>query len=414
MNIVVSTNRKYVKYLFVLMASIFINVRENVTFYILVKEGEFDSKTEEDLRKFALTFKQKVDIVYINESIFNDFRVTSNWSVEIYFRLMAHEFLPKEVDRVLYLDVDTLVIADISEFYFSDFKDKHLIACRGAKAFLGESDNLDYFNSGVMLMNLNKFRESIKFDTYLNYISQKKNYFLDEGMLNELFSDSVILRDPCEYNCFPSFYPSYLKFANKNQTKFDVKIVHYAVGRKPWDFSDGKNYLVNEWWNYARVTPCYGQLLEEMNVKKEYFDRVQNRLNQKADDRINHLKNDRDKFSKYTYVFKFLMLNEEEIIKSVKNMNISDIAFYGDSEVAKVLSVFLKRKCDIDVKYVVENKENPMYDRVVPRNSKSFDKVNLMVITDLMNIEKIRTKMKKFNTITNVISTYEFLGMDTI
>lgn len=83
----------------------------------------------------------------------------------MWFRIFLPELLA-DVDRVLYLDVDTIVLDALDELFATDLRDSHLAAVSnvfqldhlGRLARLGIDDPRDYFNSGVLLMNLDLMR----------------------------------------------------------------------------------------------------------------------------------------------------------------------------------------------------------------------------------------------------------------
>lgn len=111
---------------------------------------EFDALYyEPDLREYAK---------YLCDDI-------STFPIVVNHRLFAPSFLPAELDRVLYLDVDVVVLASLREIWDVPLDDAFLAAAPDRnmrlshRRAIGLDDKFPYFNSGVLLMNLRKWRE---------------------------------------------------------------------------------------------------------------------------------------------------------------------------------------------------------------------------------------------------------------
>lgn len=95
---------------------------------------------------------------------------------EAYLRIVAPQNLPDDVDRMLYLDIDTLVVSDLSELFTLDIKSKIIAACTGwcepeRKTMLGLDVCDSYFNSGVMLINIPLWKKYDISERTLRYIN---------------------------------------------------------------------------------------------------------------------------------------------------------------------------------------------------------------------------------------------------
>lgn len=130
-------------------------------------------------------------------------------NIATFLRFMIPNILPKDVDRVLYLDGDILVRGDISELYEIDLTDIALAACPEHDGILGELQPLDterhieylgyprdagYFNAGVLLINLDYWRKNNISNRLIGYLAEnyKKCYYLDQDVLNAVLHDSKI------------------------------------------------------------------------------------------------------------------------------------------------------------------------------------------------------------------------------
>ncbi len=190
------------------------------------------------------------------------------WVGEAYYSLCAHLLLPKEVDRVLYLDAgDTLVVNDIEKYYFCDFDDKSLLVTGGryktsngalVKYTQEDLGDLDVglpgilrglFNSGSYLLNLNKLRrDGITINDYLFIVEKlreiygagnKEIYFGDQGLLSVAFVGDIKYY---EYENIRDIYYMPYNFclwyytAIKEVPKYKPAIIHFVGdGFKPWN-----------------------------------------------------------------------------------------------------------------------------------------------------------------------------------
>ncbi len=150
-------------------------------------------------------------VVRATENPFQSYNY-SRWSPVIFYRLIAHRVFPN-LDKILYLDSDTIVNDDLTELYNTDVSDFAMGAVRDmapihndknengvyvrdfAKEYL---DDGPYFNSGVLLINLDKMREcgdaALQVDVPLKYP--------DQDIINVAFRNKIRML-PLRYNFAP-------------------------------------------------------------------------------------------------------------------------------------------------------------------------------------------------------------------
>ena len=163
MNILVTINKKYVKQVNILLNSIqYSNAKEHFDIYVLHRDlEESDLKViynNLDLKQFHIHF------INIEEKEINQFPVyEKRYPVEVYFRIFASNYLPQDLDRILYLDADTIVINPLKELYETDFEENYYIAATHVKKVLHKLNEIrlnikedePYINTGV----LNQYRK---------------------------------------------------------------------------------------------------------------------------------------------------------------------------------------------------------------------------------------------------------------
>ena len=186
-----------------------------------------------------------------------------------YFRFFIPALFPK-YSKILYLDSDLLVHGDISELYNKDIGDNYVGAIQEEvmalfKVFgdyveqgLGVPCK-DYFNAGIMLMNLKQLRAIKIEEIFVDLLSKYKfEVTQDEDYLNVICKGRTILFD-LSWNKTPIENPEF---------KLDkINIVHFKLSHKPWHY-DGVLYSEG-FWDYAKMTPYYKELL---SVKNNFSD----------------------------------------------------------------------------------------------------------------------------------------------
>ena len=290
--IILACDDKYVPYTSVLLTSLFENSSDNNNYDILLFQKDITDKNKEKL-KSCLKQKENLSLRFIDISAqiknFN-LRTFSYYSVEIYFRLFAPWVL-KKYDKILYFDCDLVFNADVAKLYKKNIGDNLLGAVRDIGMIQHKNNpksgipktyfsdhlmgiNIDnYFNSGVLVMNLKKFRDEFKLEEIMKLIESKKWFFPDQDVLNVLCAKKTFIL-PCGWNTIPEnsgdrklellpeFVPEkYLK-PYLRARKMPL-IVHYAMREKPWKWSinlDMELGLV--FWKYALRSPLASEVLK--------------------------------------------------------------------------------------------------------------------------------------------------------
>ena len=159
------------------------------------------------------------------------------------------EALP-ELDKVLYLDSDILVLHDLNSLYKTDVSDVYLAAVKDPSWFFENTHVLElnleargfYFNSGVMLMNLAKFRQDDLLKKLEDFTNNNFRTYMDQDAFNVVVGDKVKLL-PFEDNAMNFFFeyidlPKLGEFYGRGWRDIrDVfaaaNIVHFASSKKP-------------------------------------------------------------------------------------------------------------------------------------------------------------------------------------
>jgi lipopolysaccharide biosynthesis glycosyltransferase len=156
-----------------------------------------------------------------------------------YARLFIHDVLPEGTSKVLYVDADLLVLDDLKPLWETDLGGAVLAAVLdemdlGVKSsdprFAGVPRVRDYFNAGVMLIDLARWRQERVSARALQYlVSKPRSPFSDQDALN-VACDGLWKRLDPRWN-FQNHYCTRITDISPKQRP---GIVHFVTGSKPW------------------------------------------------------------------------------------------------------------------------------------------------------------------------------------
>ena len=211
------------------------------------------SDLEESIqRAMERDFQERVTFHFlrVTEELFADFPETARYPRQIYYRLAAPLLLPRELDRILYLDVDVVVINSLRTFYEMDFESSYFVGCTHTREFLTklnqarlQSDKaVAYINTGVLLMNLNVLRQVIRLEEISAYVREHEKALIlpDQDILTALYGDKIKLADSLRYNLSDRVLNFYNGSHPKekrdvNWVRRNTAIIHYCGRNKPWN-----------------------------------------------------------------------------------------------------------------------------------------------------------------------------------
>ncbi|MCQ2387676.1 MAG: glycosyltransferase family 8 protein [Clostridia bacterium] len=209
----------------------------------------------------------KIHIVDVSEKlneISNELVLRDYYTLTTYYRIFIAEMFP-EYDKVIYLDSDTIVLKDIADFFDIDLTN-YLVGgvpdeavgniepfSRYVKKALGIEAN-EYFNAGIMVMNLKEFR---KFNFYKEFGELLNKYKFkvaqDQDYLNVLCYKKAKLL-PYNWNVMP------LRGINLKPCEKPY-IIHFNLTAKPWHYSDLQ--YEEYFWKYAKKSAYYEDILKQ-------------------------------------------------------------------------------------------------------------------------------------------------------
>ncbi len=262
-NVAFITDNNYIIPTVVALQSLINNADINRKYNVFV----LCDKVEEGNKKLIVNCQQgheNISVTTIDSSV--DFLSEINDNTEDIYMVANTTALLKfnlanifsDIDKLLYLDGDILINCDIAEIFDVDLEDKYVAAVRDLPQVLlepqligAEISGTEYFNSGVMLLNLAKMRaESIKEKLIKIKKERTNDNLMDQNVLNVAFKDSVVQLD-LKYNvCYCNYTSTkrlkYEKikdyyrddYSSLAKIKSQAKIIHYSSFLKPWVYYD--------------------------------------------------------------------------------------------------------------------------------------------------------------------------------
>lgn len=247
MNILVTINSNYIHPLKVMLHSLFIN-HPNDKFCIYLMHSSLKDRELTMLNNFIESRNQQLKIITVDSDQFATAPVVKHFSVEMYYRLLAYKFLPSSIDRALYLDPDMIIINSIRELYYLDLTGYLYAAAYHDRTPITNINKLRlkpynikaYYNSGVLLLNLNEQRQKISERKIFEFVEKNKKKLIlpDQDILNGLYSKQIKNVEETLYNFDARFY-YYYKMVSKNKVDMDfiinhTAIIHFCGKKKPW------------------------------------------------------------------------------------------------------------------------------------------------------------------------------------
>lgn len=256
-------NDGYVPYICVTIKGIIENhKKESVTIHVL---SDFISPKKERLLNEVVSGYDNISLQVhiVDDSILKGLKDT--WSIYTWYRVLLPKVLPIDVHRVLYLDADTLVTNNVYELFEMDMTDKAIAGAIDILSFIPETyercmyeQEKGYICAGVMLMNLDYWRDNDLTDKVVNWGRENDAIikFPDQDTINYLCRDHKIIL-PLKYGIIGAYFEDEVFFKQPylDQLRECLEapaIIHYA-GQAPWKIELANHPLQDEWERYNNM-----------------------------------------------------------------------------------------------------------------------------------------------------------------
>lgn len=248
MELLFTIDERYMAPLKVALVSIKENNPDQKIRVWLIHESVSNTSLEE-LETLTNKLGYTLEAIKVDGSNWSDAPIEDRYPKEMYFRLLAGEILPKEITKVMYLDPDILVINSLRELWDIDMSE-HMLAAATHTGVIDVTTPINkvrldikhgYYNSGIMLINLEKARETVKWDDISQVIQEHGNMLLlpDQDILNYLYGKYAVEIPDEKWNYDARMYTRYLTASlgerDIHWTMKNTSILHFCGKPKPWD-----------------------------------------------------------------------------------------------------------------------------------------------------------------------------------
>ena len=269
-NLFFTVDDNYVPFLAVTLQSIKQYLNSNYIYDIKVLHS--NSITEANMKTIHNQFESdnfNIDFVNIEKNVYKiseKLHTRDYYSKSTYFRLLIPDLYP-ELDKALYLDSDIVLKTDVAKLYNIDLEGNYVGAIPdGAVQLIKEFQNYvenrigvqsytQYFNAGVLLMDLKQLREINFEEKFISLLSNVKfDVAQDQDYLNTICKNHVKIID-ASWNVMP--------FESNTINEDDINLIHYNLDMKPWH-TDNIKYE-KYFWEYAKQTTYFDKIIEIKN-----------------------------------------------------------------------------------------------------------------------------------------------------
>ena len=233
-NIAFGVDANFVPPMGIMITSILLNNPEcNLHVHVCL-----NSILAEDLEKLKTLTEQyknlQIDLYYVNAEVFKEFYVGKGYSVATYYRIIIADLLYPAISKLLYIDADTLCVGDILELNKLEFDDKIIMAVLDKgdwilqlKKEIGIPEGQNYFNAGVLYINLAKWNDFKLSDKMIDLLHERDLPFQDQDAIN-LLAGEQIKPIPVRFNQF------LIMRKENEELPPDTLFIHFAGQIKPW------------------------------------------------------------------------------------------------------------------------------------------------------------------------------------
>jgi len=267
LQLILSADDRYTQHLGVTLASLFANHSANKYRLIInILDGGISDINKKKLAIVKGDYPAEIIYWPVKPELFKNCPEIGHLKLPTYYRLLIPEIIGSEVKKVIYLDSDLVVNGDISELYEQNLAKQIIGAVPeiSAQEVLAawETENLKtYFNAGVLLIDLEKWRELKISEQAFDFIAKNaaRLKWADQDALN------LVLRD--HWLALEKKFNLQIDRNQKKVANLEPLIIHYVGRLKPWEFLYN-NYYSRYYWRYLKKTPWKNYRCPDFN----YYD----------------------------------------------------------------------------------------------------------------------------------------------
>ena len=270
-NIATYSDGNYMQHACVMLASLNVVGDTNNYYHIYLFYSDCSESVLQKAKHTFDGFRKNIDIILIKV----DFKLRDKLKSKkegindsIYDKMLIYNLLPDEVKRIFFIDADVVIKKDPAKIYNINLKGKVLAAVQDAFLKFSESARNaidlerpnDYFNSGVMIVNLEQWRKKNIADKALKFAFEKGHLtkLHDQDALNHAVKGNWVhispLWNPRPENIIEDYYETSVTLSRDEVYRRGIShLVHYSGSNKPWNFLS-THPAKAIYWGYLKQT----------------------------------------------------------------------------------------------------------------------------------------------------------------
>lgn len=285
-HIACNIDNNYVKHCAVTLTSLFENNQEE-RFAVHILANNLSDNEQHVLIEIGKRYGNQLYFYTPDPQLLSGFTIrkfSKRISMATYYRCILSEIISQDIDRLIYLDCDIVILGKIRPFL--EIPLNHIgiaavedIGCKEAQRYeiLQYPMADSYFNAGVLLINLDYWRQQHVAQACIDYFHTypERILFNDQDLLNSILHQNKILVD-LKWNVQDGFYRNPPRIDQRWKDKYSEVLKHPVIlhytNRKPWEY-DSQHPLKEEYIKYLDLTPWKGwrPLQNPLNRMKRFF-----------------------------------------------------------------------------------------------------------------------------------------------
>lgn len=252
--LVCAADNNYAMPLAVMVRSALANLESNRKIALFILDGGISKSNKNKITKSLQSEQIDISWLQIDDTQLNNLILTGHLTTAAYYRLLIPKLLPPEFNKAIYLDSDMIVKGNLEELWNIPLKDNYVLAVQDDhQLYISMSEGLrnyqdtgicpdyKYFNSGLLVINLEKWRKENIGAKIIEYINQNKEYVKDNDQdgLNAILAGKWGEIHP-RWNQMPRIY-DYSSWQESPYPEDIYKellhkpyIIHFTNSPKPW------------------------------------------------------------------------------------------------------------------------------------------------------------------------------------
>lgn len=293
LHIAYSTDDNYAQHTGVSLISLYEHNQECEEISVYIIENDISTINKNLLKNIAIEYKRTVQFISLKEYMkYLKLNMEYKISINSYARLFLSSMVGEQIEKILYLDCDSIILGSLQELWETDLEGYYLAGVKDTvskktKTKIGLSQDDEYINAGMVLINLKAWREHQIEQQFLDFIALYNGnvFHHDQGTMNGVCKGKIKILSP-KYNVMSTFFTMKRKEIDiyydmeDYYTAKDLKdavnnpiFVHFtpAFVNRPW-IKGCKHPLKGEYEKYLKMTPWKNEAL--WNDKRKIGEKI--------------------------------------------------------------------------------------------------------------------------------------------